>query len=40
MKDELGGTIMTEFVAFRPKSYSYLMEGGNNDKKQKQQKNV
>ena len=35
MKDELGGTIMTEFVAFRPKSYSYLMEGGNNDKKAK-----
>ena len=26
---------MTEFVAFRPKSYSYLMEGGNNDKKAK-----
>ena len=35
MKDELGGTIMTEFVAFRPKSYSYLMEGGNSAKKAK-----
>ena len=35
MKDELGGTIMTEFVAFRRKSCSNLMEGGNNDKKAK-----
>ena len=24
---------MTEFVALRPKRYSYLMDAGNNDKK-------
>ena len=24
MKDELGGTIITEFVALRPKAYSYI----------------
>ena len=33
MKYELGGTIMTEFVALRPKTYSYLMDDGGSDKK-------
>ena len=35
MKDELGGKIMTEFVAVRPKTYSYFMDDGNTDKKAK-----
>ena len=40
MKDELGGKIMTEFVALRPKTYSYLVGDGNSDKKAKGTKTV
>ena len=32
MKDEQGGKIMIEFVAVRIKTYSYLMDNGNDDK--------
>ena len=35
MKDELGGNIMTEFEALRPKRYSHSMDDGNSDKKAK-----
>ena len=35
MKDELGGKIMTEFVALRPKTYSYLADDCEEDKKAK-----
>ena len=35
MKDELRVKIMTEFAAFRSKTYSYLMDDGNTDKKAK-----
>ena len=35
IKDELGGKIMTEFVALRPITYSYLMDDSNCDKKAK-----
>ena len=35
MKDELGGGIITEFVALRPKTYSYLTEDCKENKKAK-----
>ena len=37
-KDELGGKIITDFVALRPKAYSYLMDDGGSDKKAKRTK--
>ena len=33
MKDELRGKIVTEVVALRPKTCSYLLSDGSNDKK-------
>ena len=33
MKDELGGRVFTEFVALRPKTYSYLTDDCKEDKK-------
>ena len=38
MKDELGGKIITEFVTLIPKTYSYLNDDGNEDKKAKRTK--
>ena len=35
MKDELGGRVITEFVALRPKTYSYLTDDCKDDKKAK-----
>ena len=35
MKDNLGGKVLAEFAALEPKTYSYLMDDGNSDKKGK-----
>ena len=35
MKDELGGKVITEFVALRPKTYSYLTDDCKEDQKAK-----
>ena len=40
MKDELGGKIMIEFVALRPKLYYYKVSDGFTDKKCKRIKNA
>ena len=38
MQDDLGGKIMTEFPTLIPKTYSYLMDDGNSNKKAKETK--
>ena len=40
MKDELGGRIITEFVALRPKTYSYFTDDFKEIKRLKEQRNV
>ena len=40
MKDELGGRIITEFVALRPKTYSYLTDDYKENKKSKRNKEM
>ena len=39
IKDELAGEIMTKFVARRPKTYSYLKDDDDNEKRAKGTKN-
>ena len=40
MEDELGVKNMTKFAGLRSKTYSYLIDDGNNDKKAKGTKSV
>ena len=40
MKDELGKKMMEEFVALRPKTYSYLTDDNDENKKAKVTKKV
>ena len=40
MKGELHQKIMTKFVGLRVKTYSYVIDNGSEDKKQKSRKNV
>ena len=40
MKEELGGKIMTEFLALRPKTYSYITDDCEGYKKAKGTKNA
>ena len=40
IKDELGGQIMKEFVELRAKTYSYLRDNNDGDKKSKRHKKV
>ena len=40
MKDELGGKIMTEFVALGPKTCSYLTDDFKEDKNATEKKSV
>ena len=40
MKDELAGKITKKFVALRPKTFSFLIDDNNEDKKQKAQQCV
>ena len=39
-KYELGSNIMIEFVPLRSKTYSYLMDDGNSDKKATEKKKI
>ena len=40
MKDELGGRIMTDFAALKPKTCSYLTDDSDENKKVKGAKSV